>query len=260
MFVDFHVHPNLPSANADSWLNKWWANIARVKLNALVITEHAYKNPERAYTEMIRSQPSGSKVIVLPGVEALTKEGIDVLAFAETDKIYDYNELTTPRALDMDELLDFFAKRKDVMGIIAHPFTPGTTSIITHKGEEYTRNAINKVGAVEVHNGAMLGVMKALEQTGLSVIFPEKYSRAKKTFELPKAFYPKKARLIAAGSDAHHPDGLGAGIKFNAKWNSRADAFRKIASAHCSIIRQESCHPYRDMFTAFSEWRMKQWH
>ncbi len=259
MFVDFHVHPNLPKSNVDDWLDRWWVNIRRSRLDALVITEHSYKNPERAYTAMVDSRPGSSGTLVFPGVEALTSEGIDVLAFSESDKIYDYEELVTPYALSFDELVDFLGKHGDIVGIIPHPFTPGTTGIISHLGEKRSKKIIDKLGRVEVHNGAMRGVLKVFGETGLSFFMQNKFSRAQKTFDLPKAFYPKKPRLLSAGSDAHSPDCLGAGVRINQAWKSRKDAFRMISSARGTIIKQKLCHPYRDTFTAFSEWWMKKW-
>ena len=253
MFIDFHVHPNLPYLNADSWLKKWWTAIKSNGLDAVVITEHSYKNPERAFSEMVRSQPANSEVVVLPGVEVLTKEGIDVLAFSDSDRIYDYDELVMPMALDIDELLNFLVKKRDVFGVVAHPFTPGTTSIVAHKGEKYSLKAIDRLGAVEVHNGAMLGVIKMLEITGLHFLFQDKYSRALKTFELPKDFYPKNFSFTA-GSDAHTPDSLGAGIRVPGSFKSINGFFKNPKK---SVVLQKVCHPCKELFIPVSEWWIK---
>lgn len=257
MFIDFHVHPNLPHLNADSRLDKWWTAIKSSGLDVVVITEHSYKNPERAFSEMVRSQPAKSEVVVLPGVEALTKEGIDILAFSDSEKIYDYEELVTPKVLDMDEMINFLVEKRDIFGVVAHPFIPSTTSIVAHKGEEYSKMAINRLGAVEVHNGAMLGVIKTLENTGLRYLLHGTYLRALKTFELPKAFYPKNCRLITAGSDAHSSDCLGAGIKLPGSYKSIKNVLHLVASHKPVIVLQRVCNPYRDVFTALSEWWLK---
>ena len=125
------------------------------------------------------------------------------------------------------------------------------------EGEEYAKRAIDHLGCVEVHNGAMRGVIDVLENTGLSILSKSKYYRALKTFDLPKEFYPRKPRLLSAGSDAHSPDCLGAGVQFKGRWKSRNEAFKKISGAHGKVIKQKACHPYRDMFTTLSEWWMK---
>ena len=71
--VDYHFHPNLPVGEkaALDKCKSWWQEFEKKGINVVVITEHVYKHPERAFKLMQETKPEGC--YVFPGMEYLTK-------------------------------------------------------------------------------------------------------------------------------------------------------------------------------------------
>ncbi len=85
--ADYHMHPYLPKMKIGLLKNvkKWWKFIEKHNLNCVLITEHVFKDCERAYELMKQTQPEG--IFCFPGMEHISKEGIDTVVF-QTAKIF----------------------------------------------------------------------------------------------------------------------------------------------------------------------------
>jgi hypothetical protein len=250
--VDYHFHPNLPKNNRrkSEKVDKIWNAFGTFNLDAVLVTEHAYKDPADAYFSLKDQSLKNTKIF--PGVECLTSEGIDMIVFSKKESIYDYSELLTPYNFSIDELVQFIAGNKDLNGFITHPYTPGTTSIVKIKGEEVARENLNSLGAIEVHNSAFDNVLPYLQHLPLS-----KVRRMKKTSVCPEEFYKDaKINFYAGGSDAHHVHEIGSHFRIDRK----KDIFHSIInnSGGEMIVQKYSLAkiPYMTS-TVFMEWLKK---
>ncbi|HLC84692.1 MAG TPA: hypothetical protein VJH22_02785 [Candidatus Nanoarchaeia archaeon] len=109
-----------------------------------------------------------------------------------------------------------------------------------------------------MHNGSMLGVMRVLEKTGLHKLFAAKYSQVKQTLVLPTDLYPKRPRLLVAGSDAHRPDCLGACVEITGNASTRDAVFGCISRSRGKVIMQSRSSVIKDMGVVCKEWLLKQ--
>lgn len=87
--VDYHFHPNLPRSKrlAQQKIKKLYTTLEQAKIDIVVVTEHVYKNPARAYRAMAQYKPS--HITLFPGLEYTTQEGIDIIIFARDESLYD---------------------------------------------------------------------------------------------------------------------------------------------------------------------------
>lgn len=207
--VDYHFHPNLPHNNklAEDKCIKWWNKIDQSNIKGILITEHVYKNPKRTYQLMSSSCPYG--IFCFPGIEYITKEGIDMVVFSKSDTLYDIEKLTTPFALSYDELISLVAANDNLFGFITHPFTLGNTSVIKKLGEDSYFKYLNKIGAVEISNGSFINLLKIVNFFLLNLIFKNKVDWANRNFHLPEKYLPENIKFLAVGSDAHILEDVG---------------------------------------------------
>lgn len=130
--VDYHFHPNLPlflpffkAYLSNKRARAIWNEFTKHKLDAVLISEHAYKNPRKTFEILEKNKPKNAKTQIIPAIEVLTKESTDVIVFAKNKKdIYYYPELLTPRGLSMKELVSLINKDPLLYGIVVHPYTP----------------------------------------------------------------------------------------------------------------------------------------
>ncbi|MFH1522616.1 MAG: hypothetical protein ABIE43_02240 [Patescibacteria group bacterium] len=211
--VDYHFHPNLPKneKKAIRKCQKWWEIFQKNNINVVIVTEHVYKNPKRAYQLMKETKPANS--YLLPGMEYLTKEGIDIIIFSENQNLYGFNQLQ-PYNLTFNNILNLISN-SCLAAYITHPYTIGTTSIIKKLGYEIYKNAIDNLGSVEITNSSFDNLNNLLKKPFLNKLFTNKIKKVEKTKKLPKKEYPKKIKFLAAGSDAHHFKEIGTYVSIN---------------------------------------------
>ncbi len=199
--VDYHFHPNLPTSNARAArkVARLYKRFAQSGISAVLITEHVYKDPVRAWRMMQEQKPAD--ITIFPGLEYLTKEGIDICLFAETDAIYSYAWI--PYALSYEEIIDFLQTHPDVRGFVTHPYTLGTTSIITKKGDSFTKEAIEALGSVECTYSVFRDLKKLLNLPMVRMWTASVRARIEKNETLPIVLHPTAVRFFAIGSDAH---------------------------------------------------------
>lgn len=214
--VDYHFHPNLPLIVP--FFNKYfcrrkaekiWQAFEKHQLDAVIISEHSYKRPKTSFQLLQQYQPKNAKTLLIPGVEAITKEGVDLIIFAkdETD-VYSKKDLITPWKLKLNEAIELIENDKKLFGIVVHPHTPGTTSIYRIGGPEITHSAIEKLGFLEKHNCSFTFSIKVLKGLGLHKIFKKKYHQMINTEVVPPDLI-KKNTITTIGSDAHHASEIG---------------------------------------------------
>lgn len=87
MKTDYHFHPNLQAKNPEKRLRHIWDAITANRLDAIICTEHAYKNAPNAYRRLVAAKPENARTHIFPGAELITNEGkgIEIIAFAEND-------------------------------------------------------------------------------------------------------------------------------------------------------------------------------
>jgi len=239
--VDFHTHlleKKVKPAN-------YWKAAKAKNLDAVAITEHSQKKPEKAYFDLLQTKPKGIELI--PGIELDTEIG-HVIALSKSQDIYliDY---FFKKGLQIKKAVSI-AEKKGVLLAIAHPWGFSYDSAAYLFGEKKLEELVEKekIG-VEAFNG-MFGNVSSFFYASNWIRKPmnffdflEKNRVAKKTkisrlAEKGKQKLDKKGReiiercikpfqlgqkacFVTAGSDAHRPDRIGTGIiKLSAKSSS----------------------------------------
>ncbi|MBI2415561.1 MAG: hypothetical protein HYV33_02760 [Candidatus Kerfeldbacteria bacterium] len=229
LLVDYHFHPNL--SKYDSWANHKcqaiWREFSAQRLDVVVITEHVFKNPARAYRLLLKTRPADATTVIFPGLEALTKEGVDLIIFSEQETIFSYRELMIPKQRDVFEMIAFIKARSNLCGSIAHPYSIGHSGIKRQLGASATERAIRLLGGVEIHNNCFSGGMKVADVTGVSTIIRRQRTMMDYTLTLPAQYfsYPE-VQLYSGGSDAHVVIEIGTGMLVPAG----NDLFQSIAT------------------------------
>lgn len=256
--VDYHFHPNLPDEEQEALekCKNWWQEFESKGINVVIITEHIYKHAERAFKMMQATKPKGFHIF--PGMEYLTQEGIDIIIFAKNQKIYRYAELE-PYHLTYEQTLDFVAKHH-LAAFITHPHTLGNTSVIRKKTSGEYVKFINKIKSLEVTNTAFNQLLYLLDKPVLRNIFARTIHQIINTRKVPARDYPKDAKLITAGSDAHNLGEIGTHVLI--KSNSK-NLFSAIANNAKPIIVENYTHKmntglfFLSIMTCFSEGLIK---
>jgi hypothetical protein len=265
--VDYHFHPNFPlfipffgEYLANKKAKAIWKAFTEKSLDAVLITEHAYKNPKTSFEILEKNKPKNAKTLIIPGVEALTKEGTDIIVFAKNKKeIYCHKSLMTPWKLKTLELVKLVKKHPSLYGIVVHPYTPGTTGIVHNNGIEVTRKAIKELGFVELYNCSFTALIRLFNILGLNKILKKKHSQMINTANAPEALRNKNT-IITGGSDAHHVKEIGDYIGIDA--NNKKNIFDIITERSGKITRMEKSISalISNAFTVSREWLMKNLH
>ena len=200
--IDYHFHPNLPKSNKRALIKskKWWKVFKKYKVNCIIVTEHSYKNPERAFKFLNQTKPDD--FYCFPGIEYNTKEGIDIILFSNKEFIYNLDLKSFK--FSYRQIVELIQNEKDIHGFVTHPFTLGLTSIIKKLGLNEYKKYVNKINAVEISNGAFDTLYQILKKPVLNLFMKKMINRIKLNQNLPKKYYPKNIKFLAVGSDAHH--------------------------------------------------------
>lgn len=206
--IDYHFHPNLPKNEdkANKKCEKILDQFCKKKINTVIVTEHAYKNPKRAFN-LLKKQSSKS-LFCFPGIECVTKEGIDIIVFSKNEKIYEYEELKEFK-LSYLNLIEFIKTKHDLYAFVTHPHTLGLTSVINKLGTNAYHKSVNQLNAVEISNGAFDNLFFLTKLFPFKLLLKSRLESIKKTKTLPTSEYPKTINFLAAGSDAHHIEDIG---------------------------------------------------
>jgi hypothetical protein len=208
---DLHYHTNVyraREASRKSRLQRHHKVMAQNKIDFVASTEHGYKAPLDAWlylADVAQDLPTE----IIPGVEAVSIEGVDLIFLYRNEADF-RNGLKSLQpfqwsAWDMKTIAD----ATGAVSIIAHPFTPGTSGIVTQAGVEGLRRLLPQADYVEAHNGSGLFLMRSAaknkglgDKTKVGKVYRQK---AMFTAELPQRFIPQGTGMTIS-SDAHFPE------------------------------------------------------
>jgi len=212
--IDTHFHPNflrsLPNKiGRERQAKKIWKSIQKHKLDALIVTEHVFKYPALSYKTLLEHTPKGAKTYLIPWVEALTKEWIDVLVFCKDTYIYTCEEIMTAEKLTFDEMIEYINNDERLYWVVTHPFILSTTWLIHHFPEEKILEASKKLGIIEKHNPAFVTMKQVLQKSIFKnfKIIKHLIQKFEKVENVPEKHYTKET-IIFWWSDAHNPNDL----------------------------------------------------
>ncbi len=230
MRIDCHFHPNFSLFSkylTKSKANKIFKQFAKHKLDAVIVTEHVFKKPYQSFKRLKQLQPKDSKTMLIPGVEAVTKEGIDVIVFSATDYIYEKKEIMTTWCLSLKDLLSQVAKDKKLHAIIPHPFLPNQQGLFKAIGYKEAKKILKEINLFEKHNDCFTPLIDFLHSTKLEQLLPNLQKKLKKVHTAQISLPPNV--LQTGGSDAHHSWNIGSHLKLQcAKPESINQAIEKL--------------------------------
>jgi len=179
------------------------------KLDAIIVTEHVFKYPALSYKTLLEHAPRWSETHLIPWVEAVTKEWIDVIVFSKDTYVYTCEEIMTAELLTLDEMIDYINKDDRLYWVVTHPFILSKTGIVRHFPEEKVLESSEKLGIIEKHNAAFISMRQVLEKSLFKNFWiVKKYiSKFKKVENVPNKNY-KQDTIVFWWSDAHSPSDL----------------------------------------------------
>ena len=267
MKADYHFHPNLHAKKPEKRLERIWEAISKHQLNAIICTEHVYKNAPDAYRRLVESKPADAKAHIFPGAELITRDGkgIEVIAFAEEDWYDEHPKLLEPFAFTLSEILGYLEKT-DLHYFIPHPFLPGNPLRQFYPEKNAMNGFLRSLPAFEVSNGCYLLLEYFLD----CIRFKKIANALRQSVQIRLSGISERERahrFIAVGSDAHHPRDMGFCVEIpSAKGIGRHDAFSLITS-NCDVrmihIPKQALslrHLLYTCWTTFSEyWMKREW-
>lgn len=269
MKADYHFHPNLHAKNPDKRICSIWDAIIENDLDAVICTEHAYKNAPDAYRKLIAAKPFNSKTHIYPGVELITNEGkgIEIIAFAKEDWYDDHPLILEPFAMNFSEMISYLQKSQ-LQWFIPHPFLPGNPLKKLFHDEDKMLSFLKQVPAFEMQNGCYLLLEKLFRYLPWSWLHKVEL-KLRNSVQLSPSLAQGNHNFFAIGSDAHHPQDIGlyVDIPTTKQQPNRKEAFlalitnKTIDNVHipsqCFSLR----HLLYTCWTTYSEWCMKrEWH
>lgn len=210
--IDCHFHPNFNFINKSkikSHAKKIWSKFKQYKLDIVICTEHNFKKPKETYFQLMKFKPKGHKTLLLPGVEATTKEGIDILLFSNSDSFYDENQdLLIPKLYSLDKFINRIKNQKNLLSIIAHPNIIFKQGLLSNQGSKKYFQKFKDFDFVEKHNACLNELVE-----GLKLFKNTKfYKKIQSVKNLPDKYTNNHNFLV--GSDAHHIQDIGTYLEF----------------------------------------------
>lgn len=215
LFVDYHFHPNFRFGRWEA-KKAWriWNAFRRHDLGAVVVSEHNWKRPQESFELLAKHRPSGARTVLLPGVEVLTREGLDIVVFGSDPSWYrdrGASGLLEPYRLSVEQTVDLVSSREGMAAFLPHPFTRGTTGAVDFYGEELAATLAGRIGGVEVSNNCYDDCLKMVGPL-CSRVLPDTHRRMSLTQSITEEFLDLAGvGFFAHGSDAHFPGELGYG-------------------------------------------------
>lgn len=203
---DLHYHANinqLPGMQRRFRLRAIRRTLDAYALDYLASTEHSYKKPLDAYL-YLADAAAGGHTTILPGVESVTSEGIDIIFLYRGEE---------QLRLAQREFASFKHSIRDVKSISQ---ATGAISIIPHPfhicrsaaGNVLCRRAYAQLlrgcDYVEIHNGSALTFDQRLSASRTKPLFKKTRDKLRRTIDLPMKDRGKRLGW-AVGSDAHYP-------------------------------------------------------
>lgn len=193
----------MPRRNKLIRLQKIRWHMRRSGIDFVASTEHSFKKPLEACLRL-EETARGLKTKIIPGVEAVSCEGVDVIFLYRTsdDLRRGLRQLQTFRWSTRD--VARIALDTDAVTIVPHPFHIGKSSagnLLSHRA--YQR-LLRMSDYVEIHNGSALAVERRLSRSRVKSFFKEARLKLDKTLNLPEEDRGEGLGW-AISSDAHYP-------------------------------------------------------
>lgn len=177
--------------------------LAETGVDYVASTEHAYKNPLDAYL-YLRDVTLDLPTEILPAVEAISKEGVDVIfIYPSEEALRTALRTIRPFSWKVEDLAQLRADTGAIT-IIPHPFTPGKTGMANVLGPDVFLAMQEHVDYIEVHNGLSLHFLENGLQNGKMPGPPKLQRNVEFTYRLPEEFRMDGVGQ-AVSSDAHFP-------------------------------------------------------
>lgn len=258
MLVDYHFHPNLSKHDyfAKRKCREIWRQFARHGMNVVIVTEHVFKNPMRAYRLLLAARPADASTIIFPGIEALTSEGIDVIVFAETESLFTHRALMVPKQLSLMEMIRYVTTHSELVGSLAHPALLGHSGSERQIGKVRTIAAIRALGRVEVANACFKGSKLLLDVLQLDHVLKSTRAMMQRTSQLPQDYYDfPEVEFFTGGSDAHVVVEIGSGLHVpDVPPDDRAAVFTAVSQNRSSTFLETKVQlrPYLALYKMYS--------
>lgn len=232
--VDTHFHPNfsfwLPEYLIRRRARKIWEMFRKRKLDAVFVSEHAFRNPLRSYETLMKYRPRNARTQLVPAVEALTREGIDMIVFSRDSYVFSRRDILTPYRLTIEQLIRRVQKNPRLHGVLPHPSIPSDTGILRHRTARETRKDECILHCAEAYNASLVGLRTLLSVCHLRGIFHRLSGQMERTIRMPARLLPHGIILLG-GSDAHHLWDMGSCLLVHTRRPKNPQAlFRAILS------------------------------
>ena len=203
---DLHYHTNVYrslKSTRNRRLQRHRDCLAETGVDYVASTEHAYKRPLDAFL-YLRDATHDIHTEVLPGVEAISSEGIDIIFLYPTEEgLRKGVQALKPFSWSVWDTAAIAAET-GALTIIPHPFTPGKSGIVAGIGEAGFMEVQKSCDYVETHNGLSLFLIDLYARRPEALKVEKSNANIQKTFNLPEEFIvPGVGRAVS--SDAHHP-------------------------------------------------------
>jgi hypothetical protein len=243
--ADTHFHTNFAFISKrliERRAKKFWEQFKKYDLDVVVLTEHAFKSPASSYKYLMKHRPDNATTHVVPGVEAVTKEGIDVIVFSKDEHIYEQKDVLTPYGLTVRELADRVKEDDRLHAVVTHPFMMSDTAITLHYKEDYIKDLAKELGILEKHNAALVPLRSFLSKIKANKLLGPVYKRMERIEDAPNEFVEGDV-CIFGGSDAHYPRDIGPHVKIHAEGNTFDEIFERLVDpSHKREFDSESDH------------------
>src|SRR3989339_234840 len=269
--VDYHFHPNFPLGVpllghflSRRKARRIWRAFSRHGLHLIFVSEHVYKRPRRAYEFLQAQRPGEAGTHLVPAVEYLTSEGVDIIVFAEKpEHIYCHRDLLTPWKLSAAAVVQTVLDDAHLQGIVVHPCTPGATSILRKCGKEFTLRAIGDLGFLEVHNCSNAVLQEVFTVLKLEKLLHTKYQQIVETKHAP-SYLRVDGAVCTGGSDAHFVWEIGDCMEISVEHSGDFSSLFALAVSRSGSFRERERRYKRALplsgLTVLYEWLLKKTH
>lgn len=203
---DLHYHANvhqMPGVQRRCRLRSIAHTVSRHGLHYLASTEHCYKKPLEAY-QWLAHALADTSTAVLPGMESVTSEGIDIIYLYRTEDQLRRAVVEIPSFRRSVRDVKRLAEATDALTIIPHPFHICRSAAGNVLCRRSYANLLRACDYVEIHNGSALTFDKRLATSRTKPLLKKTLSKLQRTIDLPMK---DRGRGMgwAVGSDAHFP-------------------------------------------------------